>query len=252
MTLVWYGLIMGRPPGTKDFENPFMDCVCAHCSVAFACRTSLVLRKKGGKYCSVECSVLARNVPLTLSDRVARFASKVDRSTRDSGCWLWLGAKNRQGYGSFNDCGKTTRAHRFAFFAHHGWWPKCALHRCDNPSCVNPNHLWEGSIGDNNRDREQKGRGRQPSGDRNASRARPERLARGRKNGAHTKPHRVRRGSNHGMARLSESDIPEILSALRAGGSARAIAAQYGVTPPTVKSILNGRTWRHITGIEHH
>lgn len=87
---------------------------------------------------------------------------------------MFQGGTNQDGYGQFRyspaDGSKprTLRAHRVAFFLTHGRWPTPeTLHRCDNPRCVNPAHLTEGTHAENMRDRSRKGRGNHPRGERN-------------------------------------------------------------------------------------
>lgn len=90
---------------------------------------------------------------------IERFWSKVDKRGPDE-CWPWTGGKFWDGYGWFSVAGAKKKAHRVSFFLQHGRWPEpCCLHRCDNPGCVNPVHLFEGTHTDNMRDRERKGRG---------------------------------------------------------------------------------------------
>lgn len=87
-----------------------------------------------------------------------RFWPKVKRGR---GCWIWTAAKDRKGYGIFALApGKRVRAHRFAWEQEHGPLPAgaCLLHRCDNPACVRPAHLFVGSREDNNADMDAKGR----------------------------------------------------------------------------------------------
>lgn len=78
----------------------------------------------------------------------------------DSGCWLWSGGVSQDGYGKVKRYGKTLRAHR-VFYEHfkgplpEGMW---VLHTCDNPLCVNPNHLWAGTQLENEQDKDAKGR----------------------------------------------------------------------------------------------
>lgn len=92
----------------------------------------------------------------------ARFWSKVDRKELNS-CWNWLAGKDSDGYGVFYDytVDNNKRAHRVAWKLVNKTEPQdLLLHRCDNPSCVNPNHLFEGSHTDNMRDKSKKGRWR--------------------------------------------------------------------------------------------
>lgn len=86
-----------------------------------------------------------------------RFWNKVEKT---DGCWLWTASKNRQGYGYFRFDGKMMKAHRMAWLLVHGEIPEGMLvcHTCDNPSCVNPEHLWLGTNQDNQNDMNAKGR----------------------------------------------------------------------------------------------
>lgn len=86
-----------------------------------------------------------------------KFWEQVDRGG-DSECWHWKGLKSQLGYGRF--MGDYT--HRFSYVLHKGHIPNgmCVCHSCGVPSCVNPKHLWIGSMTENIRDRDRKGRGR--------------------------------------------------------------------------------------------
>lgn len=76
-------------------------------------------------------------------------------TTQDpSGCILWTGAKGEKGYGSF----RSTKAHRWLFVRVHGYEPPVVRHKCDNPSCVNIDHLEGGTHADNARDYWTRGR----------------------------------------------------------------------------------------------
>ena len=85
---------------------------------------------------------------------------------KDNDCWVWQGTRHRQGYGFFRIHKKMVVAHRVSYALYKGKIPKgkgyhgiCVCHSCDNPSCVNPNHLFLGSQKTNMKDMKRKGRG---------------------------------------------------------------------------------------------
>jgi len=89
-----------------------------------------------------------------------RFEEKVIFAVASS-CWLWKGAKGKNSYGKMSIDGKHKKAHRISWEIYVGEIPKDmhVLHKCDNPPCVNPNHLFLGTQADNNKDMFSKGRG---------------------------------------------------------------------------------------------
>lgn len=105
-----------------------------------------------------------------MTESIDRFHGKYEPNEND--CWIWTGAKNRDGYGSFWNgerlAGRNGKrggprmvlAHRWSFAHFIGAIPAglYVLHRCDTPSCVNPDHLFLGTQADNVRDCANKGR----------------------------------------------------------------------------------------------
>lgn len=93
-------------------------------------------------------------------DSIEYFKSRSDLT--ESGCWIWRGAKNHNGYGiMLGPNRKTCRAHRRCLEVQQGNPIPSGMevcHTCDNPSCVNPAHLWVGTTSDNAIDKTQKGR----------------------------------------------------------------------------------------------
>jgi hypothetical protein len=184
-------------------------------------------------------------------------------------CWPWVAFRKKCGYGRFLLKGKSFLAHRIAWTLTNGQIPHdgsyhglCVCHKCDNPSCVNPAHLFLGTHTENMRDMGAKGRKvvargdnhparRHPErlarGDRHGSRLHPERWARGDRSGAHTHPERVPRGETQGNAKLTNSQVIEI-RALHATGTTTypKLGAQFGVDRSLIGFIVRRKIWKHI------
>ena len=130
------------------------------------------------------------------------------------GCWIWSAYKIPSGYGQLWCDGKNRRAHRVSYELHKGDIPEgvCVLHRCDTPSCVNPEHLFLGTHKDNVDDKVSKGR--------------------------------QARGSTNGNSKLTEDDIVIIKRRLAIGESHRSIAIDFNVSSTTITDINTGKIWR--------
>lgn len=131
---------------------------------------------------SMSSEILFNLTEEELNSLKTRFWNKVSKSDN---CWKWKGAKSKSGYGNLAVSKKyiTVGATRISYFLHFGAFNTSLLlcHKCDNPSCVNPEHLFLGTVQDNSTDMMKKGRS--ASGDKNTSRKNPEKVCRGLKNG---------------------------------------------------------------------
>lgn len=151
-----------------------------------------------------------------------RFWPKVMKPLQWDACWPWTGAKRgkppSQGYGSFKVKSYVAlRAHRVAFALYYGRSPGELLvcHRCDNPECVNPSHLFLGTVQDNSTDMVRKGRAATHDG----------------------------RGERNRAAKLSEAQVATIRDLIRAGLTNTAIAERFNVTHQLISRIRRGRAW---------
>lgn len=103
--------------------------------------------------------LLTKKYALSLCSEMCRFMHYVLKTDY---CWLWSGGRNRAGYGKFSMNGKVIAASRASYILFNGQITegKYICHTCDNPPCVNPAHLWEGTASENQIDSVQKGRHR--------------------------------------------------------------------------------------------
>lgn len=139
-------------------------------------------------------------------------------------CWEWNKSPCER-YGRMKVFGIPDAAHRISYQIHHRMLGpnECALHSCDNPPCVNPDHLWAGTAVENNRDRDAKGR-------------------QNRVDCRKTVP----KGITCHLSKLREEDVIEIRELGRMGLTQREIGIRFSITRPAVGYILRRRNWKHI------
>ena len=146
-----------------------------------------------------------------------RFWDKVDRKSADE-CWEWQAGAHVGEYGQFWLHGRMRLAHRIAWELEHGPIPDgmCILHACDNPNCVNPNHLRLGTVADNNEDRERKGRGRYP----------------------------ILRGEKNGCSKLTRVQVHTIRHLYNTGDyTYRELGERFGIDYSLIGHIIHKRRW---------
>jgi hypothetical protein len=148
--------------------------------------------------------------------RIAILRKWLDKVDRSGDCWKWLAHKNNKGYGAQRVHGKNWLAHRLGVWllgVDPGKLSVC--HKCDNPECVRPSHMFLGTQKDNIQDMVRKGRQNHPD----------------------------RRGVAHPGAKLTEADV----CAIRAtSDSISTLAQRFGVRKQTISSIKKGRLWGHV------
>lgn len=152
-----------------------------------------------------------------------RFWSRVDKTKT---CWNWLGATQGRGYGFCRRNGVGTGCHRISWEIAHGPIPDklCVLHKCDNPICVNPDHLFLGTFADNVSDCISKGR-------RRYFRGRNPKL----------------QGANNPRAKLDDSDVIRMRKEFDAGGITKAeLGARFGVSNVMASLIVRRVNWIHV------
>lgn len=140
-----------------------------------------------------------------------RFMSHVNKDV--SGCWLWTAYRMKNGYGNFRTPARHELAHRASYRLFKGDLKLSldVMHSCDNPTCVNPDHLSLGSRKDNMADAKTKGR--------------------------------LACGMTHGRRKISEQDVFEI-RALELPQVV--IAARFGLSQTAISQIRSGKRWAHI------
>jgi hypothetical protein len=155
-------------------------------------------------------------LPPISQKHIKNFWSHVEIADKES-CWIWTGSKSHQGYGklllTIEGRPYHCKAIRVAYFIGHGKdpYPLCVLHHCDNPSCVNPSHLFLGTDADNMMDMAKKGR------------------------------------SSH--RKLSGADVKQILADVAAGHTQTDLAARFGVCQQAISRIVLGKICRCHTNL---
>lgn len=224
-----------------------------------------------------------------------RFWKKVDKrgpfcKALGTRCWQWKAGVDKDGYGhlslTIDGKRKTEKSHRFSWVLHYSPIPKntCVLHRCDNPSCVNPNHLFLGTVIDNHKDMDEKRRRGFSFGEANGmAKLSKERVIEiyefystnecsltevgsrfkvssslvrmiltgriWRNLGLKPIPIRktIYRGSQVKTSKLSEDQVKKILNLYSSGGYSRMeIARKFGVGQTTISRIVRGESWAHL------
>lgn len=179
-------------------------------------------------------------IPELSEEDKARFLSKVNKDGptmphMETPCWVWTAYKNKHGYGGLVIRQRSLKAHRVSWYIAYGE-PSIAtpfvLHRCDNPPCCNPSHLFVGTNADNMDDMVKKGRVGTLFGDDNASRRFPE-----------SRP----RGEVVHSAILTSEEVTSMRSAYKAGGvTITQLGKMFGLSRAASGKIINGNTWKHL------
>jgi hypothetical protein len=158
---------------------------------------------------------MTKSKGILIKDPIKRFWKFVDKRSTDE-CWEWTGRKSYKGYGRMKIACKHIQAHRFSYELFIGKIPKgiCVCHTCDNPPCVNPNHLFLGTNLDNVHDRDRKGR--------------------------------KALGENNGKSKLKLEEVINIKAYLLLGYSVASIARMFGFPHSTINAIKLGRSWKWV------
>lgn len=136
----------------------------------------------------------------------------------DADCWEFTGYRNPRGYGRMSVRSRLVLTHRLAYEEAAGPVPDglCVLHRCDNPPCCNPSHLFLGTRAENNADKIAKGRAV------------------------------IIRGERQGGAKLTDCDVRAIRRLHREGATKLGLSKRFGVSRPVISGVIEGTLWSHV------
>lgn len=194
---------------------------CLRCNKEFNKRSN---KNRPNKYCSMHCYNKCKTGPSKfyetatydqILDRLKFYYEK--RVIRKDGCWDFNGCRGRGGYALMSIAGKSKSASRVSWMIHNGPIPESlfVLHKCDNPPCTNPEHLFLGTTKQNAQDRSIKGRNSNQNGENNHS------------------------------AKLIASQVVEIRELCKIM-PIQEIANKFNVAIGTINSIKYRQNWRHI------
>lgn len=145
----------------------------------------------------------------------------------ENGCWIWTASIGDAGYGLMSIYGMPCVASRLSYLIHKGPIPDglFVCHKCDNPPCVNPDHLFLGTVKDNADDAIRKGRYKEMP---------------------HAMGGAATRGSINGFAKLTEAKVADILVLAKQGRSHVSLASDFGVCNSTIGRIVHRKIWTHV------
>ena len=167
--------------------------------------------KKGYKK-SCGCWRKPKEIKESSENRFWKFVSKTEN------CWDWTGSKANYGYGQLSINGKPVRANRYSWILHNGEIPTGLMicHKCDNPSCVNPEHLFLGDQTANMQDMISK------------------------------KRQKISKGCEKSSCKLNETQVKNIRHLYKNPFSARELAEKFQISKQNIYDIVNLKAWKHI------
>lgn len=182
--------------------TPGVEIVCPVCAKTF---TVLWQRRHTQRYCSPTC-------------RTNKFWLKVQKSPTPDGCWIYTGRTNEHGYGRIKNASYgQVYVHRLSYEMHVGPIPDglFVLHKCDNPPCARPDHLFLGTHERNMQDM--------------------------------TEKRRVSHGSERPLAKLTDDKVIEIRNRHAKGGiTQHELGLEYGVCSSIINTIIRRKRWKHV------
>lgn len=198
---------------TRQHPRPLVDLTCPVCHRTFTRKPSDIAQSKT-RYCSIACKAVGQSVPK--ASPAERFWRHVRKS--EDGCWLWEGAHLKKGYGRLTIVARkqVATAHRFSWELHYGTIPDGmdVCHRCNNPRCVRPDHLYLATPAKNTRDwiRDTGGK----------------------------------LGSRHHGTHLTESEVLAIRARAARGERGSDLASEFGLSKAAVSKMILRKSWKHI------
>lgn len=214
-------------PHNADEQLPFVKKATPHEEEIESTYERLIRLKEQARKTREEADALT---PEGMTRLEKRFWSKVDIIDDDDSCWEWTASRRPvQGeeYGHFRWTNPSTKknevasAHRVSFFLTNGTLPEVGRHTCDNPPCVRPSHILTGTVADNNRDRDERGR----------------------------RGYRDQRGTKNAQSILTDEIVVEARDLAREGKSYREVSEALSVKESAIRQAIMGRSWTHLNEI---
>ena len=205
--------VMSRAEAPANKTGAFWRCMCG-CGVSKIVR-GVDIRNGKSKSCGCLKSSAEVRSAISVARKLATGTARERFNSRykvaDNGCWEWTAHRDADGYGMLFENSRAVRAHRFSIQYLKGLDPadKVVCHSCDNPGCVNPEHLFLGDPVDNVRDMISKGRDKI-------------------------------QGERNNRARLSWGDVETIRNSSE---SSSVLAVRFGVSLTSIKNVRSGKTW---------